>query len=91
MMAKIVKGKSFKGVINYIMDKEKSTQVIDADGLRMKNKSSIIQSFVIQTTLNSRVSKSVCHISLDFSAQDKGKLSNALMRKIARGYMEKWE
>ncbi|MDR1091118.1 MAG: relaxase/mobilization nuclease domain-containing protein [Prevotella sp.] len=89
MMAKIVKGKAFKGVINYILDKQKDTQIVDFDGLRMKSKTSIIQSFVTQASLNSRVSKPVCHISLDFSAQDKEKLSNRLMGQIAREYMKR--
>lgn len=87
MMAKIVKGRAFKGVINYILDKQKGMQILDADGLRLKSKSSIIQSFVTQTSMNSRVSKPVCHISLDFSAQDKDKMSNQLMVQIARDYM----
>ena len=88
MMAKIVKGKAFKGVINYILDKQKDTQLLDADGLRLKSKASIIQSFITQASMNSRVSKPVCHISLDFSAQDKDKLSNQLMVQIARDYMK---
>jgi hypothetical protein len=89
MMAKIVKGKAFKGVINYILDKQKSTQIVDYDGLRMKSKASIIQSFIRQSGLNDRVSKPVCHISLDFSAQDKDKLSNQLMGQITREYMKR--
>jgi hypothetical protein len=88
MMAKIVKGKAFKGVVNYILDKQKDTQIVDFDGLRIKSKASIIQSFVTQASLNSRVSKPVCHISLDFSAQDKDELSNQMMRQIARDYMK---
>ena len=87
MMAKIVKGSAFKGVINYILDKNKGTKIIDADGLRMKSKDSIIRSFVTQASMNNRVSKPVCHISLDFSAQDKDKLSDSLMGQIARDYM----
>lgn len=87
-MAKIVKGRAFKGVIKYILDKQKDTQVLDADGLRLKSKASIIQSFITQAILNDRVSKSVGHISLDFSAQDKDKMSNQLMVQVARDYME---
>lgn len=87
MMAKIVKGKAFKGVVNYILDKQKNTEIVDFDGLRVKSKASITQSFITQASLNNRVSKPVCHISLDFSAQDKGKLSNQLMGEIARDYM----
>lgn len=88
MMAKIVKGKAFKGVVNYILDKQKNTEIVDFDGLRMKSKASITQSFLTQASLNSRVSKPVCHISLDFSAQDKAKLSNQLMGQIAHDYMK---
>lgn len=87
-MAKIVKGRAFKGVIKYILDKQKDTQVLDADGLRLKSKASIIQSFITQASLNTRVAKPVCHISLDFSAQDKEMMSNQLMVQIARDYME---
>lgn len=89
MIAKIVKGKAFKGVVNYVLDKNKEAQIIDCDGLRLKSKASIIQSFIRQASLNSRVSKSVCHISLNFSEQDKDKLSNQTMAKIAKEYMNK--
>jgi hypothetical protein len=89
MIAKIVKGKAFKGVVNYIIDEKKKTQILDDDGLRMKSKSSVIQSFITQAGMNSRVSKPVGHISLDFSAQDKERLSNRLMVQIARDYMKR--
>jgi hypothetical protein len=88
MMAKIVKGRAFKGVIKYILDKEKDTQVLDAEGLRVKSQSSVIWSFITQASMNNRVAKPVCHISLDFSAQDKDKMSNQLMVQIAHDYME---
>ena len=87
-MAKIVKGRAFKGVIKYILDKQKDTQVLDAEGLRVKSQSSVIRSFITQASMNTRVAKPVCHISLDFSAQDKDKMSNQLMVQIARDYME---
>ena len=89
MIAKIVKGKAFKGVVNYIIDEKKKTQILDADGLRMKSKSSVIQSFITQADMNSRVSKPVGHISLDFSAQDRERLTNQFMVKIARDYMKR--
>ena len=88
MMAKIVKAKSFQGVINYVLDKNKGTQIIDSNGLRLKDKASIINSFELQASMNNHVSKPVYHISLGFSAQDKEKLSNELMARIARDYME---
>ncbi|GAB6013074.1 relaxase/mobilization nuclease domain-containing protein [Viscerimonas tarda] len=89
MVAKIVKGKGFKGVINYVLDKAKQTELIAAEGVRLKSKESIIRSFIVQSGLNPKVSKTVGHISLDFSAQDKEKLTNAKMVQIATEYMTK--
>lgn len=89
MMAKITKGSSFKGVVKYVIDEKKEAQILDMDGLRLKNLNSVIESFVTQAGMNGRVSKPVGHISLDFSAQDREKLSNRLMEQIARDYMER--
>ena len=89
MIAKIVKGRSFKGVVNYIVDKAKQTQLLAAEGVRYKSRESIIRSFIAQTGLNPRVSKTVGHTSLDFSAQDRDKLTNATMVQIAKEYMTK--
>ena len=89
MIAKIMKGSGFKGVINYILDLKKGTELIDSSGVRTDRVSHIIQSFIDQTDLNPRVSKVVGHISLSFSAQDSSKLSNEWMAQIAREYMEK--
>ncbi|MCK9436488.1 MAG: relaxase/mobilization nuclease domain-containing protein [Synergistaceae bacterium] len=89
MMAKITKGSSFKGVVKYIIDEKKNTQILDTDGLRLKNIPSVIQSFVTQAGVNGRVSKPVGHISLDFSAEDREKLTNQLMVKIAHDYMKR--
>jgi hypothetical protein len=89
MVAKIVKGKSFKGVVNYVLDKAKQTQLFALEGVLLKSRESIIRSFVTQAGLNPKVSKTVGHISLDFSAQDKDKLTNEKMVQIAKEYMSK--
>ena len=89
MIAKIMKGSGFKGVINYILDPKKGTELIDSSGVRTESINHIVQSFIDQTELNPRVSKVVGHISLSFSAQDSSKLSNEWMVKVAREYMEK--
>ena len=89
MIAKIMKGSGFKGVINYILDPKKGTELIDSSGVRTESINHIVQSFIDQTELNPRVSKVVGHISLSFSAQDSSKLSNEWMAQIAREYMEK--
>ena len=89
MIAKIMKGSGFKGVINYILDPKKGTELIDSSGVRTDSISHIAQSFIDQTELNPRVGKVVGHISLSFSAQDSSKFSNEWMAQIAREYMEK--
>ena len=89
MIAKIMKGSGFKGVINYILDPKKGTELIDSSGVRTDDISHIIQSFIDQTNLNPRVSKVVGHISLSFSTQDSPKLSNEFMTQATREYMEK--
>ena len=87
MKAKIVKGGSFKGVLNYIIDKAKQTELLVAEGVQHKSREPIIRSFVAQTGLNPKVSKTVGQISLDFSAQDRDKLTNAKMEQIAKEYL----
>ena len=57
MMAKIVKGSDFKGVVDYILDKGKGTQVVTYDGLFMENKETIAMSFNIQFQINGKVAK----------------------------------
>ena len=89
MIAKIMKGSGFKGVINYILDPKKGTELIDSSGVRTDSISHIAQSFIDQTELNPRVGKVVGHISLSFSAQDSPRLSNEWMVKVAREYLDK--
>lgn len=87
MIAKIVQGRGFKGVVNYVLDKNKA-ELLAADGLRLSTKDSVVRSFITQSSLNP-ISKPVAHISLDFSAQDKEKLTNGKMIEIAKEYMVK--
>ncbi|ETD16572.1 Relaxase/Mobilisation nuclease domain-containing protein [Segatella oulorum] len=89
MIAKIMKGSGFKGVINYILDPKKGTELIDSSGVRTDSINHIVQSFIDQTELNPRVGKVVGHTSLSFSVQDSSKLSNEFMIQTAHEYMEK--
>ncbi len=86
-MAKIVNGQGFRGVVNYILNQEKKAEILDSDGVMLDDREAIIESFNFQTELNSRITKPVGHISLNFSAQDQVKLSSELMVQIARDYM----
>lgn len=89
MMAKIVKGSDFKGVVDYILDKGKGTQVMAYDGLFMENKETIAKSFNAQSRMNNKVTKPVGHIALSFSKEDEPRLTNRVMAGIALEYMER--
>ena len=88
-MAKIVKGSDFKGVVDYLLDKGKGTQVVAYDGLFMENKETIAISFNIQSQINGKVAKPVGHIALSFSKEDEPRLTNRVMAGIALEYMER--
>lgn len=45
MIAKIVKGSSFKGVVNYILDKGKDAKILVCDGLFAEDRDTIAMSF----------------------------------------------
>lgn len=66
MMAKIVKGSDFKGVVNYILDKDKNAQVVAFDGLFMENKETIAMSFNAQSQINNKVTKPVGQYRIEF-------------------------
>ena len=83
MIAKIMKGSGFKGVINYILDLKKGTELIDSSGVRTDSINHIAQSFIDQTKLNPRVGKVVGHISLSFSVQDSSKLSKKIRSTLS--------
>ena len=89
MMAKIVHGSNFKGVVDYILDKGKGVQVVAHEGLFMENKDTIAMSFNIQSQMNGKVVKPVGHIALSFSKEDEPRLTNHVMAHIALEYMDK--
>ena len=89
MMAKIVKGSDFKGVVEYILDKNKGTQLVMYEGLFIENNETIAMSFNAQSRMNDKVTKPVGHIALNFSKEDEPRLTNRLMAGIALEYMER--
>lgn len=89
MIAKIMKGADFKGVVYYILNDNKGTEIIDAEGLFLENNDTIAQGFVGQASMNPKVTRPVGHIALSFSKEDLPRLNNAFMARIAREYMER--
>lgn len=89
MIAKIVKGSSFSGVVNYILDKEKDAEILVSDGLFSENKDTIVMSFEAQSGMNPRVTKPVGHIALAFSREDEHRFTDRTMAGIALEYLER--
>ena len=89
MIAKITKGSSFRGVVNYILDKEKDAKILVCDGLFVEDKDTIAMSFEAQSKMNPRVMKPVGHISLAFSKEDEHRLTDRAMAGIALEYLKK--
>ena len=88
MIAKIVKGSSFNGVVSYILDKEKGAKILVCDGLFAENKDTIAMSFEAQSKMNPKVTKPVGHISLAFHKEDEHRLTDRTMAGIALEYLK---
>ena len=88
MIAKIVKGSSFNGVVSYILDKEKGAKILVCDGLFAENKDTIAMSFEAQSKMNPKVTKPVGHISLAFHKEDEHRLTDRAMAGIALEYLK---
>jgi hypothetical protein len=89
MTAKIIKGASFSGAIGYILSKKEKAEILKADGVRIEPKELTAKSFELQASMHPTVKKPVWHISLNFSEQDKAKLTNKKMVEIAETYLQK--
>ncbi len=87
MIGKIVKGRSFKGCISYVLA-DKNAKVLVSEGVLEVDTKSIINSFYIQSLLNPKLSKCVGHIPLAFSPDDKERMTDQFMERLAKEYMK---
>jgi hypothetical protein len=87
MIGKIIKGRSFKGCISYVMD-AKDAKILASEGVLETDKESIINSFYMQSLLNPNLSKCVGHIPLSFSPDDKERMTDQFMERLAKEYMK---
>lgn len=87
MIGKIKKGKSFGGCVRYVTGKD-NAEIIASDGVLLGNNREITDSFNYQCLLNPNIKRPVGHIALSFKPEDKPKLTNEFMAKIAMEYME---
>ena len=87
MIGKIMKGSSYGGTVRYVMSKD-NAEIIASDGVLLENNREITDSFNYQRMLNPKIKRPVGHIALSFKPEDKPKLTNEFMAKIAMEYME---
>ena len=87
MIGKIMKAASFSRCVHYVTGKDEA-RILASDGVLLTTTQDIVDSFEFQRQMNPRISKPVGHIALSFLPEDKDKLTNETMTKIAREYME---
>lgn len=90
MIAKIIKGADFGGVINYMLSKEKGkAMVLASNNMGFTDQNLCAHEFALQASMRSNVQKPVCHTILSFSASDAERLTDDVMVKIANEYLER--
>ena len=72
----------FGGCIRYVTGKDEA-KILASDGVLLGTNAEIVQSFVLQRQLNPRIKKPVGHIALSFKPEDKPRLTDDFMAKIA--------
>ena len=87
MIGKLKKGSSFAGCIRYVTGKDEA-KILASDGVLLGTNAEMTQSFELQRQLNPRIKKPVGHIALSFKPEDKPRLTDEFMAKIAIEYMQ---
>ena len=88
MIAKIIKGTNFSGVVSYMLSKrEGQVKVLQTNGVRSSLPNDIAHDFNLQASMRPSVQKPVCHTILSFSTHDSERLTDATMVKIANKYL----
>lgn len=87
MIGKLKKGASFGGCVRYVTDKDEA-KILASDGVLLGTNTEMAQSFELQRQLNPRIKKPVGHIALSFKPEDKPRLTDEFMAKIAIEYMQ---
>ena len=90
MIAKIIKGADFGGVINYMLSKQEGkAMVLASNNIGFTDQNLCVHEFTLQASMRPNVQKPVCHTILSFSANDADQLTDDVMIKIANEYLEK--
>ncbi|RZJ86211.1 MAG: mobilization protein, partial [Chryseobacterium sp.] len=88
MIGKIVSGRSFGGCVRYVVQKD-TARVLDGLGIKTADVKRMIADFNFQRSANPELTKAVGHISLNFSEQDKLKLTDEKLLEMANEYLDR--
>lgn len=86
MIAKNIKGKSFKGCVSYVMNE--NATMLEAEGVWAATKEDIIRSFAMQRSGRKEIKQPVGHIPIAFSPEDKHRMTDNFMVQLAKEYMQ---
>lgn len=88
MIGKVGIGSSFSGVLRYVLQRPEAS-ILYAEGVRETSIQSTADDFNMQRQMNPELGKSVGHIVLSWSTNDKAKLSPERMVACAKEYLHK--
>ena len=89
MIAKIIKGADFGGVINFMLSKQEGkAMVLASNNIGFTDQNLCADEFALQASMRPDVQKPVCHTILSFSANDADQLTDDVMIKTANEYLE---
>ncbi|WP_291124825.1 relaxase/mobilization nuclease domain-containing protein [Dysgonomonas sp. UBA7698] len=86
MIAKNIKGKSFKGCVSYVMNE--TAELLEAEGVWADNAKNMIRSFAMQRSGRKEIKQPVGHIPISFAPEDKARITNDFMVQLAKEYMQ---
>lgn len=90
MIAKIIKGAGFGGVIDYMLSKQEGkAMVLASNNIGFIAQNLCAHEFALQASMRPNVQKPVCHTILSFSISDAERLTDEVLVKIANEYLEK--
>lgn len=86
MIAKNIKGKSFKGCVNYVMNE--TAELLEAEGVFADSAKDMIKSFALQRSGHKEITQPVGHIPMSFAPEDRHRMTNDFMVQLAKEYMQ---
>ncbi|MFR9600709.1 MAG: relaxase/mobilization nuclease domain-containing protein [Rikenellaceae bacterium] len=87
MIAKSIKAQSFGGCVNYVMKND--AELLKAEGVMATSAKSMITSFELQRSTRPEIKSPAGHIPISFAPEDRERMTNEFMVKLADEYMER--